>query len=142
VTYENYIKAKLVDLILRDAYHHGRHEAMLAVAQVIANRVHAGWGGGDWLKVIDTANDFRGTVSAEDPQINPRDSGFRELLRLIDDVYHGTYDDSSVNNDQGQKSLYYAELHNINRNWFSENILSDLESHPRLATVGQMTFFG
>jgi hypothetical protein len=145
MTYENYIKAKLVHLIIGEAYHHGGHAPMLAVAQVIANRVNAGWEGGDWLRVIDTAPDYRGTVWSDlagNLPINPRDSGFRELLKRIDDVYYGTADDSNVNNSQGQKSLYYAELHNINRLWFRVNILSDPASHPRLASVGQMTFFG
>jgi hypothetical protein len=142
MTYENFIKAKLVIFIVDEAYHEGGYEPMLAVAQVLANRVNAGWGGGDWLKVIETARQYTGTVWTNPPQIDPHDGGFRELLRRIDDVYHGTADASNVNNDQGQKSLYYAELHNLNREWFRENILNDLEAHPRLATVGQMTFFG
>jgi hypothetical protein len=115
---------------------------MMAVAQVLANRVKAGWGGGDWLMVIDTAQEYRGTIQFNHQRVNPRDGSFRELLRRIDDVYHGTADDSGVNDDQGKISLYYAELHNINRAWFRDNILNDLEAHPRLASVGQMTFFG
>ena len=115
---------------------------MLAVAQVLANRVSAGWQGGDWLRVIQSAGEFRGTIYTEQPRPDPRDGSFRDLLRRVDDVYYGTADDSNVNNEQGQKSLYYAELHNLNCDWFQENILTDPESHPRLATVGQMTFFG
>jgi hypothetical protein len=144
MTYENYIKGKLVDVIVTEAYHHGGSDAMLAVAQVLANRVAAGWNGGDWLRVIDSAPFYRGTVwepEAAKPVPNVRDGGFRELLRRVDDVYHGTADDSAVNNEQGQKALYYAELHNLNRVWFKENILNDLEAHPRIAVVGQMTFF-
>jgi hypothetical protein len=144
MTYESYIKGKLVDFIVTEAYHHGGHEPMLAVAQVLANRVAAGWNGGDWLRVIDSAGDFRGTVwpaDAHPPRPDPRNGGFRELLRRVDDVYHGTADDTNVNNEQGQKALYYAELHNLNRPWFKENILNDLENHPRMASVGQMTFF-
>jgi len=141
MTYESYIKGKLVDLIVGEAYHHGGSETMLAVAQVLANRVNAGWNGGDWLKVIMTAPDFRGTIVIYQEPPDPRNGSFRELLRRVDDVYHGIADDSAVNNEQGQKALYYAELHNLNREWFRENILSDLESHPKIATVGQMTFF-
>lgn len=141
MTYESYVKGKLADFVVQEAYHHGGTDTMLAVAQVLANRVAAGWQGGDWLKVIITADEFRGTVhTIQEP--NPRDGGFRDLLRRIDDVYYGTADDSAVNNEQGQKSLYYAELHNVNCPWFTDTILSDPESHPRLATVGQMTFFG
>jgi len=140
MTFESYIKARLMDLVITEAYASGGVEPMLAVAQVLANRVKAGWQGGDWLRVIETAGDYRGT---EQPHVHPetREGTFRELLRRIDDVYHGTADDANVNNDSGH-SMYYAELHNINREWFTEHILSDLESHPRLGTVGQLTFFG
>lgn len=140
MTYESYIKARLVDFIVQEGYNSGGVEPMLAVAQVLANRVTAGWQGGDWIRVIHTAPDYRGTVQ---PQItiDPKDGTFRELIRRVDEVYHGTANDTNVNNDSG-KSLYYAELHNINREWFTEHITSDLESHPRLASVGQLTFFG
>lgn len=142
MTYESYVKAKLVDFIIGEAYHHGGADTMLAVAQVLANRVAAGWQGGDWLRVIETAPEYKGSVNENTARPDPRDGGFRELLRRIDDVYYGIADDSNVNNEQGQKALYYAELHNVNREWFGENILGDLESHPRLAMVGHMTFFG
>jgi hypothetical protein len=137
MTYESYIKARLVDFIVSEA---DSVDPMLAVAQVLANRVNAGWQGGDWLRVIQSAPDYRGTIQSY-KGIDPKDGNFRELLRRVDEVYHATADDSNVNNESG-KSLYYAELHNINREWFTEHITSDLESHPRLATVGQLTFFG
>lgn len=141
MTYENYLKSRLVDLVVAEAYANGGVEPMLAVAQVLANRVAAGWQGGDWLRVIHTAPEYRGTdPAASDVSIDPRDGNFRELMRRIDEVYHGTADDSNVNVED-RKALYYAELHNINREWFSNTILSNLESHPRIATVGQLTFF-
>ena len=144
MTYENYIKAKLVDLVIEEAYASGGVEPMLAVAQVLANRVAQGWQGGDWLRVIRSAGDYRGTMQPEF-QADPRDSNFRELMRRIDEVYHGTADESAVNVDtqEGkQRSLYYAELHNVNRDWFLEHITDQPANHPRLATVGQLTFFG
>lgn len=143
MTYENFIKARLVDFAVEEAFISGGVEAMLAVAQVLKNRVDAGWQGGDWRRVIRTAPNYRGTIQPGyvETEVDPRDGNFRELMSRIDDVYHGTADDTNVNNDSG-KSLYYAELHNINRPWFREHILEDLESHPRLASVGQLTFFG
>lgn len=140
MTYENYLKARLVDFIVSEAYNSGGVEPMLAVAQVLANRVSAGWQGGDWLRVIQTAPDYCGTIQVWNG-FDPKDGNFRELIRRVDDVYHGIADDSNVNNDSG-KSLYYAELHNVNREWFTDHILMDGENHPRLATVGQLTFFG
>jgi hypothetical protein len=142
MTFESYIKGRLMDFVMEEAYSSGGVEPMLAVAQVLANRVAAGWQGGDWLRVIETAPDYRGTVQPRTlTHPDPHDGNFRELMRRVDDVYHGLADDTNVNNESG-KSLYYAELHNINREWFQEHILSDLDSHPRLASVGQLTFFG
>lgn len=143
MTFENYIKSRLMDLAVTDGYAAGGVGAMLAVAQVMYNRVKAGWQGGDWLRVIDTAPEYRGTVPPTNlnARIDPRDGNFRELMRLIDDVYYGTADDTNVNTRTG-KSLYYAELHNINRPWFQDHILNDRDSHPRIAKVGQLTFFG
>jgi hypothetical protein len=138
MTYENYIKAKLVDVGIEDAYHHGGCEPMLAVIQVLANRVKAGWN--DWQGVIDNAAKVRGTQWPGKPAINARDGGFRELIRRVDDIYHGVADDTNVNIED-HKALYYAELNNITNPWFQENILNDLDNHPRIATVGHMTFF-
>jgi hypothetical protein len=142
MTYENYIKGKMVDFAITEAYHHGGWDGMCAVAQVLANRVQAGWG--EWKQVIDTAGDYRGTVN-DPPKLEPRDTAFRKMLVLIDDIYHGTADDSNVNveDEDGVKvSLYYADLNNLNRGWFRENITAHLDEHPRLATVGPLTFFG
>lgn len=142
MTFESYIKSRLMDFVIEEAYANGGVEPMLAVAQVIANRVKAGWQGGDWLRVIDNAPEYRGTLPNKNfVHVDPREGNFRELMRRIDEVYYGTADDTNVNNRQGN-SLYYAELHNINRDWFSEHILNDLASHPRIAKVGQLTFFG
>ena len=142
MTFESYVKSRLMDYVIEEAYASGGVEPMLAVAQVLANRVKAGWQGGDWLRVIENAPNYRGTLQPKNyTAFDPRDGNFRELMRRVDDIYHGTADDSNVNNDSG-KSLYYAELHNVNRDWFTEHILGDHDSHPRLATVGQLTFFG
>jgi hypothetical protein len=142
VTFENYIKGRMVTFAVAEALHHGGTQGMLAIAQVLKNRFDAGWG--DWYNIVETAGDYRGTI-VDPPKLDPRDLAFRELLRRIDDVYHGVADDSIVNipGENGtQRSLYYAELHNINRPWFRENVLRDLQDHPRLATVGPLTFFG
>ena len=144
MTYENYIKAQLVQFACETAYHYGDFDSVMAVAQVIANRVKAGWFGGEWILVIADAPNSIGTEPPHQT-INPRDLLFRRILSQIDDIYHGTADDSSVNvetEDGVVPSLYFAELHNLNNEWFRENITRDLANHPRLATVGQLTFFG
>ena len=145
MTFENYIKGKLAAFVIAEAYRYGGTDAMLAIAQVIRNRVEAGWNGGDWLKVLEAAPDFVGTVHEPQPFVEPRDLTFRRLLAEIDTVYYGTADDSNVNID-GENgkvvSLYYCEAHNINRDWFLKNVTGDLQEHPRIAQVSQLTFFG
>lgn len=138
MTYENYIKAQLVRFAVDEAYHEGAASVVLAVAQVLKNRVDAGWG--DWLEVIESAPNYVGTIRSVLPKFDPRDVLFRKILLSIDDIYYGIADDGDVNFGE-QKSLYYAELHSINREWFMDNILSDLENHPRIAKVGQLDFF-
>jgi hypothetical protein len=91
-------------------------------------------------RLVQFAADYVGTVQKNTPEVDPRDVLFRKILLGIDDVYYGIADDGDVNNDE-QKSLYYAELHNVNRQWFRDIVLSDLESHPRIAKVGQFDFF-
>lgn len=141
MTYENYIKAKLVDVAVREAYASGSWDTMRAVAQVMANRVNAGWG--DWKKVLDSSAEYVGTVR-DAPQFNPSDMLFRQMLALIDDVYYGTADDSLLNFTDSRGSnvaLYYADLNDLNRPWFQEHILSDPKGHPRLAQAHPLTFF-
>jgi hypothetical protein len=144
VTYENYIKAKLADLAVEDGYRYGGTDCALAVAQVIANRVEAGWQGGDWRKVILDAPSKRGTNYKEPFEYDTRETAFRQIITQIDDVYHRIADASGVNleDESGTTpSLYYCVLHNVTSEWFKESVLGDLKNHPRLAVVGQLTFF-
>lgn len=144
MTFENYIKGLLVAYVVDTAYHYGGTDAMFAVAQVLKNRVDAGWCGGDWLAVIHSAPEYTGTENCSNKLFDHRDLTFRKLLSQIDDIYYGSADDSNVNitDDTGtHRALYYAELHNINRVWFKQNILNDLKSHRRLTQVSQLTFF-
>jgi hypothetical protein len=137
VTFENFIKGQLMGVAIREGMRHGGYHNALAVAQVIANRVRAGWEGGDWLRVMVTAPDYMGTIYDLMPTIAPRDISFRTVLQRIDDIYTGIAQDTMT-----EGALYYCELHRVNRQWFQENVLSDPAAHPRLATVGPVTFFG
>lgn len=137
MTYENFVKAGLLKYAYREGARYGGHQVIMAVAQVLANRVRAGWESGDWLQVIENAPNYLGTVHERGTPIDARSLPFRQLLQRIDDVYYGTAGD-----DDTCGALYYAELDNVNRDWFTDNILSDPTSHPRLANVQFVTFFG
>ena len=143
MTYENFIKARLLEFAVQEAYQYGGVDCMMAVAQVIANRVAAGWG--EWHNVLDTAPNYIGTDhSIIKMCIDPKDITFRRALTMIDDVYLGVADDSNVNieDDRGKlPALYYADLSNLNREWFRMNVTEHIDRHPRIATVGPLTFF-
>jgi hypothetical protein len=142
MTYENYIKGRLVEYAVQEAYLYGGTACMCAVAQVIANRVKAGWG--EWKNVLDGTARYSGNVHVLTPSFEARDLTFRHMLSLIDDIYLGTADDSNVNvtDDRGTlNALYYADLTYPLSDWFRVNITDHIDKHPRIATVGPLTFF-
>lgn len=144
VTFENYIKGQLLDFAVREGLRYGSPDCTFAVAQVIANRVGEGWHGGDWMKVIADAPNFRGTIHEEPFEIDYRSASFRQALTGIDEIYHRTADDSNVNvtDDRGaMTSLYYCDLSRLHTEWFREHVLKHLDDHPRIAKVGELTFF-
>jgi hypothetical protein len=139
MTYENYIKASLTTFAAKEGLRYGSTDCPLAIAQAIANRIAQGWQGGDWLKVIEDADRVRGTVYKEPYEIEYRGHAFRQLLTAIEDVYHGVAE-SNINVD-GTPGLYYCELHNVTSPWFYKNIIERPDDHPRIAKVGELTFF-
>jgi hypothetical protein len=145
MTFENFIKARLVSFVIDEAQGDPSLNQSLAIAQCLAHRVNAGWFGGDWLAVIDNAPEVVGTVYPQRATVNPRDVRFRDLLRRIDDVYYGSAESmiscETFDGDEVINPLYYCEANNVNRPWFQENILSDPEAHRMVATVGTLTFF-
>jgi len=140
MTYENYIKGRLVEYAVNEAHKYGGVECMCAVAEVIANRVKNGWG--DWSAVIDKAPQYLGTI-VEPPTLDHRDPTFRQMLGLVDDIYHGTAESLiNITDDRGTfAALYYADLSNINRDWFLTNVARKVTEHPQIAKVGELTFF-
>jgi hypothetical protein len=142
MTYENYIKGRLVEFAVQEAYLYGGTACMCAVAQVIANRVSAGWG--EWKNVLDTTAKYTGNVHVLTPSFEPRDITFRHMLSLVDDIYLGTADDTNVNvsDDRGTlTALYYADLASPLSDWFRVTVSNHIDKHPRIATVGPLTFF-
>jgi hypothetical protein len=149
MTFDNYVKGQLLGLAIREGARHGGVNNTLAIAQVIANRVRAGWHGGDWLKVISDAPRVSGTIYDGFAEIDPRDVNFRLALQKMDDVYAGGIANEamtalSVRRDPEKpriQALYYGELDHINNVWFT-SILRNPAAHPRITNIGPVTFFG
>lgn len=134
MTYENFIKGQLVGIALQQGARYGGFDVMLAIGQVHKNRVNAGWG--DWLQIIAGSRGMSGTFYETANPVDPRSIEFRTMLARVDDIYHGTAEDVMT-----EGALYYGELHNITSEWFKENILAHPGTHPRVAKVGDVTFF-
>lgn len=135
LTPETFIKAELAAFAQREAAHHGGIDNMLAVAFVVRNRVRASWFGGNWMEIIEG---HEGVAGKNYPRtaVNLRDIHFRMFLQQIDDLYLGLTPDKMT-----EGALYYCELNHCDNEWFLENIVRKPEEHPRVATVGNVSFF-
>lgn len=138
MTSEAFIKAQYLLLAWREAHRYGGLDNMLAAAFVIRNRVKAGWHGGDWLEVMGNHYSFSAeeTPAGAGELPDVRETNFRILMQKIDDVFSGMATDKMTD-----EALYYAELHNVTREWFAINILKKREEHPMVAQVGPVAFF-
>jgi hypothetical protein len=136
MTSTDYVKAILATIMWREDSEDGL-QGMIACGLVIRNRVRAGWNGGQWLEVMNAHDQFAGVIAAPGPARWPdvRDPKFQQVLWKVDAIFDGTELDIT------KGALYYAHLHLANSPWFLENITGRLDAHPRVATVGQQTFF-
>lgn len=133
---DTFIKGQLANFCIREAIGAGGIDNMIGVAHVLRNRVEAGWYGGDWMTALEEASISRGSMPANLSRLDLRKSEVKQFLQQIDDVYHGSDEDTT------NGALYYAEPHNITSDWFLHNIARDPANHPLRATIGLTSFFG
>jgi hypothetical protein len=137
MTTEQYIKARLATWAMKEAAPWGGDNlnCMLGMAFVIRNRVRAGWHGGDWLAVIEHSDDAAARIA---PPYSPnlRVLTVKQFLQQVDDIYSG-----ELRDDISQGGVYYAELDNIEQEWFLEKICRDSAHHPRVGQIAQMVLF-
>lgn len=137
MTPENFIRAQLAAFAHREANHCGGVNNLLAVAHVIRNRQKQAWFGGDWMEIMQRAPAVASAPpAAPDVFPNLRDVSFRIFIGQIDDVVSGAKPDEFT-----EGALYYAELNRIESEWFKKNILGQPDEHPRVAAVGNVSFF-
>lgn len=150
---DDYVKAHLVELGWRFGQSYaGGHIAGQMIMHVLANRVRLGWG--SWLNVLDGMPKFM-AESQLPPLVHPSvwEPAFVKLLHAVD----GIYDNSTPDLSKG--ALYWADLGKVERPWFKERILSNIQgmvsneghsvehleavpnSHPIVANLNSLTFF-
>lgn len=151
---ESLEKAALFLFAWREAGHLGEN-AMMGVAFCVFNRVRAYWDNGDWLKVIEHANQQSYTLKPQRldyPDL--RDPIVRRFLARIDSIYDGTTPDTyaSVLPMDGsspdglkwgdiRRGKYWATTDGIDNPWFLEKIRRDPSNHPRTSTGTGFDFF-
>ena len=131
----SYIKSILLDFMWSQP-HAESVNGMIAAGHMILHRVHAGWQEGNWIKVIQDAPLFAGNeLPLTTEHGDHRDPVFQKLMWRVDSVYSGTEKDPIAG------ALFGVNLNLPIREWFQKTVLEDLTAHPRVASVGQVTYF-
>lgn len=114
----DYDKFLLALCAWREASNQG-HDGLLAVMNVIRNRVRKGWG--SWQKVICGKNQFTSMSVPGDPQTvrfpAPDDAVWVLCRSLADTVYAGGAEDNT------HGALYYYNPRTATSRWFTENVV-------------------
>lgn len=121
-------------------------EMMKAIAMCVRNRVRQSWHDGDWLKVIDHADDVAGNPPGPRVFLQPDDRSFQVFIRDVDDIYFGRRDWDKTPSRAAMPSLdeaigkccYWAFINRPLTPWFKEKIVA---SHKQGATMGTLIFF-
>lgn len=146
MTQKDMDRVMLVRYAVREAGPDGSLEQMKAICYCLRNRVRAGWG--EWMDVIDSADESLGNEPIEPMRLDSASRAYQRLLHDVDDIYFGhstgrdegtTLEDSLC--EKERPCFYWLFLNRPTRTWFRDNIASDKENHPSNATMGLMMFF-
>ncbi len=138
---DDFQKAKLVTVGWQHGNVYGGHTASCMIMSVIANRVRAGWG--NWSDVIDNIPKY--SAIKEMPSGSPPiwEPSFVKLLHEVEGIYDGSMNYALSKDNVGVKhsAFYWADLRNIETEFFREKIISQPEIHPRIADMNSLTLF-
>jgi hypothetical protein len=136
MTIDTYIRAQMVRFAMEEAQRYGGANNMIAMCQVLRNRVFAGWG--DWLEVVMTAPMKRGNRGngTTTPFALLRTPEAAILLNRIEEIY--TRVDTS---DMTGGALFYIDSTQPVNDWFEKEVLKRPEEHARTAHIGPVWFF-
>lgn len=133
---------------VREAGPRGSLEQMKAICYCLRNRVRAGWG--EWMDVIENADETNAHASELTTPIDPNSRTYQRLLRDVDDIYFGQ---SSISSTGGGEDLenslcdsqhlccYWSFVNRAILPSFAETIVRDPANHPNRATMGTMMFY-
>ena len=149
MTQSDLYKAALAMFAARAAGEKGSLEQQKAIAYCIRNRVKAGWNDGNWLAVIEDADDFMGNLPGPRVRLDANGRAFVRLLRDIDEIYYGGQRFAGQTGNEEGDSLesavgnakFWLFLSQPFNPWFVEHIIHAPDSHPNRGQMGLMQFF-
>jgi hypothetical protein len=130
---DDFVKGQLVLVSWRYAHEYGGPKPAQMIMSCIANRVKCGQG--SWLEVIERIPKY--AAELVQPQGFPSiwDQVLTRLLHEVESIYDGS------GKDLTNGALYWADLRNIETEWFRDKILKNPTQHPRVADFNSLTFF-
>lgn len=146
MTQKDVDRVMLVRYAVQEVGKRGSLEQMKAVCYCLRNRVRAGWG--EWVDVLQSADEHRGNEPMELTPIDINNRAYQRLLHDVDDIYFGhsgmgqegrTLEDALC--DKERPCFYWLFLNRPTRQWFKETIADDRQNHPSHTTMGLMMFF-
>src|ERR1700679_740104 len=93
MTQKDVDRVMLVRYAVQEAGPRGSLEQMKAICYCLRNRVRAGWG--EWLEVIESADETRANELGEPMRIDISSRAYQRLLHEVDDIYFGHRSDFS-----------------------------------------------
>ena len=145
MTFENFIKSRLIMFAVGETVNDPAARDVLAVVQCLANRVAVGWFGGDWMQVIDNAPDVVGTTYPENSRstaatrTSAKCSGASTMF--ITARQRARFRSRASTATAFITRCTTAMAHNVNREWFKKHVLSDPETHRMSSTGGVADVF-
>jgi hypothetical protein len=146
MTQKDVDRVMLVRYAVKEAGPQGSLEQMKAICYCLRNRVRSGWG--EWMEVIETADETRANEPGEPWRIDTASRAYQRLLHDVDDIYFGhsapssdgpTLEDSLC--EKKRPCFHWLFLDRPIRQWFKDNIIADKQNHPSNVTMGLTMFF-
>lgn len=136
----------LVRYAVQEVGPRGSLDQMKAICYCLRNRVRSGWG--EWMEVLESAEEFRANEPNEPWKIDTGSRAYQRLLYDVDDIYFGhrppsgdgpTLEDTLC--DTRRPLFYWLFLERPMRQWFKDHIIGDPKNHPNSASMGTILFF-
>jgi hypothetical protein len=139
MTIDQLQRAQLLLFAHQEAAATGSLAAMKAVCFIIRNRVRKAWHDGNWIEVIEHADEVAGNDATPRPALDVYSRAFQMLMQAVDDIYYSSASDDveKVVNE----ALYYQFVDRPMREWFTEHIIREPTNHARIAHIGTMVLF-